>query len=116
MLEIMKKKGVQPNAITYYNLIKTLHESRNIEQALDLHDKALKEGIRPNALSYDHLVRLCGEFDELDLGWKMLKDADKANLPLRLAPGIALPLLRSAAKNANVSLYVDLYLSGMTVL
>ncbi|KAI9289726.1 hypothetical protein BC943DRAFT_334040 [Umbelopsis sp. AD052] len=102
IMEIMKAKGIQPNAFTYYNVIKTLHESRHIEQALDLHDQALQEGIRPNALSYDHLVRLCGEFDELELGWKMLQDADKANLPLRLAPGIALPLLRSAVKNENL--------------
>jgi hypothetical protein len=100
----MKAKGVQPNALTYYNVLKTMHESRHIEQALDIHERALNEGIRPNALSYDHLVRLCGEFGELDLGWKMLQDADKANLPLRLTPGICLPLLRSAAKTENVSI------------
>lgn len=102
ILDIMEERGVKANAVTYYNILKNTHDYSRLEQALDIHDKALKEGIRPNALSYDHLVRLCGEVDEFQLGWKMLQDADKANLPLDMTPGICLPLLRSAAKNEEV--------------
>ncbi|CAM0136445.1 hypothetical protein VKS41_006738 [Umbelopsis sp. WA50703] len=98
ILSAMREKGVKPDAVSYYNMLRNLHDFSRLEQALDIHETALSEGIRPNALSYDHIIRLCGEVDELDLGWKLLQDADKSNLPLNVTPSIGLPLLRSAAK------------------
>lgn len=108
IFDIMEQRHVKPNGLTYFYMIRNMLDCGQLEQALDVHDKALKEGIRPNALSYDQLVRGCGAVDELELGWNMLQDADKANLPLSITSGIAMPLLRSAAKHENVSYMLQL--------
>ncbi|KAF7723036.1 hypothetical protein EC973_002412 [Apophysomyces ossiformis] len=99
VIESMEKNNVEPSASTYQQILRCLCNNDQLEQAIETLELMKEKNLGPNIASYGTVISCCLKLSDATTAYKLLKEAEDANLLVESQPNIYMDVMRAAALN-----------------
>ncbi|CAO3587043.1 unnamed protein product [Absidia cylindrospora] len=101
-VHFMEQQQIPLSTMTYQTIFWATSRHNNLNLMMEYLDKMKKQGLRPTLLCYSDIVTHCLQRNEPAVAFRMLKEAEAADLLIRRDPRLLMDVLRVSALNDQI--------------
>ncbi|ORZ16279.1 hypothetical protein BCR42DRAFT_374761 [Absidia repens] len=99
VVHFMEQQQVPLSVMAYQNIFRAISQQDDLDLMMEYLDKMKKQGLEPTLFCYSDIVSHCLRRNEPAIAFRMMKEAEAADLPLRRDPRLLMDVLRVSALN-----------------